>query len=427
MQVEQHVLADVDFLPPQINWRAATRGAGGSRKTYGEQTVPESEGSFDEDPTDGDFNEEPVTQGQTQSLLVVAQDPRHKHAFTASMNTVGPLEQLLHTKTALPSLPPDIPTTGQKRKADAIDVIDLGSQSPPPAEQQVPEKDKVEERTGVLLLTHNGCNVPSQDLSSKSAHNKIVYGSKQRLVIVKPRPVAPVKSAPVHTAPQFPLVVRSPATPVEHTTRDMVKDLSHLVGLLIRDRILGGRGITEEMERRLINITRTSDREPGELFANVLRDLHAADAANKDLRDLLRDLVGRREYNRGNEFPSTPDKADIEKAWKDMRQYIKDAFGHDPDFEPTPSGVGSGYIAARIEDLAKDGRELLGPQEIYIERLSPFLASPHSAHAIVSALFCRWLFAAPEPMFQDVYSDKELKIYETLLLSGEPVIDRPLQ
>jgi hypothetical protein len=357
--------------------------------------------------------------------VIVVQDPRHKHASTAPLDTVVPLGQPLHTKTASRFIQPEVPITGQKRKADTIEVIDLGSESPPPAERQAPEEDTAEQGRG-LFTTQNGCSVPPQALSSKSAH-KTVYSSKRRPVSIKPRRVASVKNAPVHTAPQSTLVTRSPATPVEQTTLDMVKDISHLVSLLMRDRVLGGKGITEEMKDRLINITRTPDREPGELFANVLRDLHAAEAANKDLRDLLRDLVGRRDYKMVNAFPSTPDKADIEKAWKDMRQYIKDAFGHDPDFEPTPSGIGAGYIAARIEDLAKDGRELLGPQRMYFEKLSPFLASPHSAHAVVSTLFCRWLFAAPEPMFQDLYSDKELKIYETWLLNGEPVMARPSQ
>lgn len=240
---------------------------------------------------------------------------------------------------------------------------------------------------------------------------------------MKPHPVASVKTTPFHTVSQLPLAMRAPATTTEQTALKMVTDLSHLVGVLMRDRMMSGRGVTEEMERRLINITRTLDREPGELFANMLKDIRSADAAKKDMRDLLRDLIGRREYNKANEFPSIPYRADGEKAWQDMRQYIKDGFGHAPAFEPKPTGVGAGYIAAHIEDLAKDGRVPMGSQKTYIEELSPFLASPQSAHAIVSALFCRWLFAAPEPMFHNVYSEKEMKIYETLMLSGETTED----
>jgi hypothetical protein len=157
------------------------------------------------------------------------------------------------------------------------------------------------------------------------------------------------------------------------------------------------------------------EKQPGQLFERILSDLDSMDRTNKELRELLRDLIGHREFNkRDREFPRAPKKWDMDDAWWMMRKKIQNAFGYGYS-EELPKEIDVGYIASRIDFIAKDGPVSLGRAKDFIEELAPYLENPHLAHSIVSALFCRWLFSGPEPMCKDVYSDKEMEMYKAVL------------
>ncbi|KAF1911302.1 hypothetical protein BDU57DRAFT_524348 [Ampelomyces quisqualis] len=78
-----------------------------------------------------------------------------------------------------------------------------------------------------------------------------------------------------------------------------------------------------------------------------------------------------------------------------------------------------GYVAARIDDVVRAPRtQGLGTISAFLNDLASHLQSPHLARALLGALLCRWLFRASEPMCQNVYSQKEMKLYESLLQNG---------
>jgi hypothetical protein len=200
----------------------------------------------------------------------------------------------------------------------------------------------------------------------------------------------------------------------------MVKDLASLMGVLMREQAKSGFDRTPEVEDRLKCIQRTVKREPGQLLDKVLQYLHSADAAKADLRSILHDLVGRRDFHKDNTFPRVPELMDIDRGWKTIGNHVRDAFGYDSPTEPRPRAVDAGYVAARIYDLAKNRRDSeVGRLRQIIEELALHLKSPHSVRAIVGALLCRLLFSGPEIMCQDVYSPKELKLYKALLLNSK--------
>jgi hypothetical protein len=156
------------------------------------------------------------------------------------------------------------------------------------------------------------------------------------------------------------------------------------------------------------------------LLVKTIPDLQSADAAKAELRALVHDLIGRREFHKDNEFPKMPDPKDLTKSWKALRDHLKDAFGAGFSWEPVPLKFNIGYVAARMDDLADTRRQTgLGTTLQFLGDLDSYLKSPHLVNAVLGALLCRWLLLKAEPLCRNVYSSKEMKLYEALLLDGE--------
>jgi hypothetical protein len=207
-------------------------------------------------------------------------------------------------------------------------------------------------------------------------------------------------------------------TTEDGTVMDMVKNLNQLVAVLMREQVTTGLGISEDAERRLRSIQRIHEQDPGCFVGKLLEDLHSADLAKAEMRGLIQSLVGQREFHRPNTFPRYVDRYEIDRAWQALRKHVHEGFGIG-NFGLEPEGFDAGYISARIDDLSKSCRDAeLGVPKQFLEELVPHLESALSAQAVVGALLCRWLFHGPESMCHNVYSPKEMKLFETLLLNG---------
>jgi hypothetical protein len=62
----------------------------------------------------------------------------------------------------------------------------------------------------------------------------------------------------------------------------------------------------------------------------------------------------------------------------------------------------------------------------YIEELEVPLDNMHTVLNLVSTLLCLWMFATPDAFCSELYSNKELKMYETTLVTGKPLLSPPL-
>ena len=347
-----------------------------------------------------------------------------QHSTIAPPRKYTAHKQLGAQKSAAAAVQQVRPGPSQKREVTPADVIDLVDTSPPRQRQAV-EKHVV------------GTEIVSKDLDRRRLHQTAQQSSSspsqalsriqvQKSIQLQAQNIDPAQielrglTQVQRQEPRLTATEREPTqTADDLTALARVKDLSQLVGVLMRGQAESAYGLTQEVEGRLKCIERTVEREPGQLLYKMLQDLHSADAANADLRSMLHDLVGRRQFHQENSFPRVPDQTDIDKGWKTFRKYVRDAFGYGYPSEPKPRGIDAGYIAARIDDLAKDGRHPLGSPTKFTEELTSYLHSPHSVQALLSALLCRWLFAAPEPICKGAYSLKELKMYESVLLNSK--------
>jgi hypothetical protein len=280
----------------------------------------------------------------------------------------------------------------RKRKISATDIDDLSSASPPPpAAKRRPSKEKTPAAKAPGLEP-----APQSTQTTRNA-------------------IAPSENE-VAAAPSSATLSSSAE---DETALAMVKDLSLLVSVIMREQARLGSNMTRELENRLERIRRAVEQRPGTLLEQMLVDLHCADKARADQRDLIAGLIIRREFSH-NSFPRAPDDDKMRQSWKAIRDHVQHAFGYVPPHEPAPSPEDAGYVAARIDDLAKNQPTArIQSPEHFIAELAPCLESPHVVQAVIGALLFQWLFSGPESLCQDVYSTKELKLFETLLIGGK--------
>lgn len=126
---------------------------------------------------------------------------------------------------------------------------------------------------------------------------------------------------------------------VDHmTTRDMIRDVTGLLGVVLRELAKLGDGLSEEVAEQIHMIESTISSDPGQLLDKMLEDIRAADVYSKGLRQNLQDLYGDRDFHRKNTLPKPPEKSDLKRGWAALRKTIKMAFGFDL-IEPVPEGV----------------------------------------------------------------------------------------
>lgn len=219
----------------------------------------------------------------------------------------------------------------------------------------------------------------------------------------------------------------NPQSADDVTALDMVKDLAELVGVLMREQVTFGFGMNKAVESRLQVIRHTIEREPSELMDKMLQDTLSADRSAGNMRQLVQKLIGRQDPIDEKMFPMPLKEKGIDRDWQLLREYIRDAFeSGDDDLGLGPKPEDAGYVAGRMNDLAKgDAAFSLESSQEFMEDIKPCLESGFLMQSVLAALLCHWLFSGPEPMCDDVYSDKERKMYEAVLLGSKSSRTRP--
>jgi len=211
------------------------------------------------------------------------------------------------------------------------------------------------------------------------------------------------------------------ASGAEETVMAKLGDLADLVAVVLHEQAKSSFGLTPEVKARLRGLQREIEDMPGQQMAMLLQDMHKSDASRADVRDFVHTVVGCRRLDGKSAFPVEQEPSKIDRSWKDIRKHVKESFGRwDQPTEPEPKAEDAGYIATHMDDLMKNRPNfgLESPKQ-FIEELASYLESPFSVQALLGALLCGWLFSGPEPMCDEVYSEKEMKVYEALMLAGK--------
>jgi hypothetical protein len=184
-----------------------------------------------------------------------------------------------------------------------------------------------------------------------------------------------------------------------------------------------GRKKLPEMDQRLNLIARTMKKEPGTLGERVFEDVQSLSYSNEKFRKTLKSLVGN-QHDRP--FPVHPLRRDIDGGWRRLQKGFRDAIVYDyPHDSQLPEEWIAGYLASQTSHLFKDNNASLDPAS-YIEELEVPLDNMHTVLNLVSTLLCLWMFATPDAFCSELYSHKELKMYETTLVTGKLLPSLPL-
>jgi hypothetical protein len=205
--------------------------------------------------------------------------------------------------------------------------------------------------------------------------------------------------------------------------RQQQEETNNVLFQLYREWDPTGRKKLPEMSQRLTLIARTMKKEPGSLAERVLEDVASLSHSNEKFRKTLKNLVG---YQDDRTFPVHPLRRVIDGGWRRLQKEFRDAIVYDyPHDSQLPEEWVAGYLASQTSHLFKDNNASLDPAS-YIEELEVTLDNMHTVLNLVSTLLCLWMFATPDAFCSELYSNKELKMYETTLVTGKPLLSPPL-
>ena len=131
----------------------------------------------------------------------------------------------------------------------------------------------------------------------------------------------------------------------------------------------------------------------------------------------MRKLIGAPDFA-GNKFPQPTDQTFCKPRWQEAMDNIRMAVGLEdttPDHLPSPELAG--YLTCVMENIAS-GRYQEEELEKCIKHLDEHLKGTYAVQALMGALFCRWVFQASESMLETQDSEKLMKYYKSLAVSG---------
>jgi hypothetical protein len=138
--------------------------------------------------------------------------------------------------------------------------------------------------------------------------------------------------------------------------------------------------------------------------------------------DIVKSLIGARNFD-GNRFPIPVDTASCKQIWRSLMVNIRKAIGlQDKEPEHLPSVESTGLLVHTVEDIT-NGHIPEDELESVIELLHEHLQSPYAVQTLMGALFCRWVFQAPEPMCEGQHSEMLLQDYEHIKALGACATD----
>jgi hypothetical protein len=397
-----------------------------SRKSYCETSVSDWQDSSGEHEEHSEFDELPAKKKQKPNPPA-GRNPSGRHGSKAPARAAT-VEANRVSKQG--DAQPPAATNSEKRNITVAEIVDLDSASPRSTKQQATKSTVVKASTGSKPLTVNP-TVPGTQTMRTTAVRSVQLSpctNQPNSMFARGRDLGHgsenhgyTNCNSVRKKTGTSSAREGPAPSAEEVTAlDMVKDLGNLMAAFMREQKATS-GLTKEVESRLRVIRRTHEEQPGELLEKLIGDLHSADAIHADMKKLVHALVGNRDLNNKKRFPEPTNTKNVDECWTAFRQYVQYSFGFKYPQEPLAKAEDAGYVAACIDHaLAKDvATPETESSKQFLEDLEPRLQSPYLVQSVIAALLCHWLFSGPESMCHDIYSPKELKLYESLLSSSE--------
>ncbi|KAF2129965.1 hypothetical protein P153DRAFT_418650 [Dothidotthia symphoricarpi CBS 119687] len=201
----------------------------------------------------------------------------------------------------------------------------------------------------------------------------------------------------------------------EEYTKSQTKTniLWDLMPNLIQQIVTSGKILVPELRQTLnsIHYTFGSELDEPSAMRTLVQDHLALDQEKASYLEKLRGVVGVEQHD-GQSFPRAPERKTVDQGWKDTRNGIRDVVGHElgalTEFE-------RGFLVAKVDELL-NGRHADQELEEWLEGFIAQLGQLKGAQTLMSALFCRLVFATPDPMFNEV-DPISMEIYKMTALT----------
>ncbi|XPS69480.1 hypothetical protein M3J07_001739 [Ascochyta lentis] len=182
---------------------------------------------------------------------------------------------------------------------------------------------------------------------------------------------------------------------------------------MISNMVTNQQSSPEERSEHIHQLIRTFRDSKESIIENLIKDLESQRSLKTKHRAMVQNLVEFVDLNNGTAFPKIPAQNEIDRMWTKFYEQIVSTVGPN-NVTPSPTPEGAGYLTCAAEGIA-NGRIPNDQLEACIESLRRYLETPHAQQSLFSALFCRWIFASPEPMLHAMHSGGMMRLYDGVI------------
>ena len=173
--------------------------------------------------------------------------------------------------------------------------------------------------------------------------------------------------------------------------------------------------IPEEIFSTMQSVERTIKQDPSDALDRLIKDLQKANVVRQRYQEIVRDLVGSRDYGKEVGFPPLPLPSKLAEDWRRIRSPLKETMvgtgAHVSRFKLAMTGS---FSNKHLFDLAncREGGAYEAQQWISTRQL--YLDNPSTAQHLLAVVLCQLLFCGTETMCEVTSASQAFQIYRTV-------------
>ncbi|KAB2099539.1 hypothetical protein AG0111_0g12189 [Alternaria gaisen] len=180
--------------------------------------------------------------------------------------------------------------------------------------------------------------------------------------------------------------------------------------------------IPEEIFSTMQSVERTIKQDPSDALDRLIKDLQKANVVRQRYQEIVRDLVGSRDYGKEVGFPPLPLPSKLAEDWRRIRSPLKETMvgtgAHVSRFKLAMTGSFSNKHLFDLANCREGGAYEAQP---WISTRQLYLDNPTTAQHLLAVVLCQLLFCGTETMCEVTSASQAFQIYRTVTEDKEEI------
>lgn len=198
-------------------------------------------------------------------------------------------------------------------------------------------------------------------------------------------------------------------------TEQTLKMAIHCITWVFREQVGPKNRIPEEIFSTMQLVEKTIKCDPGDALARLIKDLQQANIIRQRYQDIVRDLIGQRDYAKRVAFPPSPLRDDLAKDWRRIRSPLKNNMASNGAPPSEMQLVTTGLFSkTHLADMAIGRDSGTDGAESWISTRGLYSGNSTAAQHLLAVVLCQLLFCGTETMCEVTPASRAFQIYRTL-------------